>query len=159
MLSGLLIILHLIITFPSRLRVLPPMHEDLFRLLRSYSVALLDPFPVGLHLPLLEGLLEGIPVVSAPQLQECTNSHIDGIASALGIHLNEETFVWPATPEEYAVFAMRLQREYGLRSMFATKDNRVGFGNHGKQIISFAVSLIEEKHSDEIEQADTSVVS
>ena len=145
--------------YDSRVRVLPPMHEDLFRLLRSYSVAMLDPFPVGLHLPLLEGLLEGIPVVSAPRLQECTNSHIDGITSALGIHLSENTFAWPVTPEEYAVFAMRLQREYGLRSMFNPRENRVGFGNHGKQIISFAVSLVDEKHSNEIDEADSSIVS
>jgi hypothetical protein len=32
-------------------------------------VAVLDPFPVGLHLPILEALLDGVPVVSAPALQ------------------------------------------------------------------------------------------
>jgi hypothetical protein len=44
----------------------------------------LDPYPVGTHTQILEALFEGIPIVSAPKLQECTNSHAIGIVSALG---------------------------------------------------------------------------
>jgi hypothetical protein len=55
-------------------------------------------------------------------MQECTNSHVQGIADSLGlIGLDSESFSWPATPEEYAVFAMRLPRETYLRSLFTQK--------------------------------------
>ena len=48
----------------SRVRFLPPIEERAFAGLRGSVVAVLDPFPVGLHLPLLEALLDGVPVVS-----------------------------------------------------------------------------------------------
>lgn len=67
-----------------RIRILPPLEERLYRALLRVSVAVLDPYPVGTHTQILEALSEGIPIVSAPQLQECTNSHAIGIVTALG---------------------------------------------------------------------------
>lgn len=69
----------------TRVRILTPLGDSAYRALLKSAVAVLDPFPVGLHLPLLEALLDGVPVVSAPALQECTNSHAVGIAAALGL--------------------------------------------------------------------------
>ena len=38
-----------------------------------------------MHLPLLEAMLDDVPIVSAPALQECTNSHAIGLSMAMGI--------------------------------------------------------------------------
>ena len=38
-----------------------------------------------MHLPLLEAMLDDVPIVSAPALQECTNSHAIGLSIAMGI--------------------------------------------------------------------------
>ncbi len=46
-----------------RVKFLPSL-EAAFAGLRGSVVAVLDPFPVGLHLPLLEALIDGVPVVS-----------------------------------------------------------------------------------------------
>lgn len=55
--------------------------------------------------------------VSAPALQECTNSHAFGIAHSfsVGPFLRTE---WPETAEDYGVFAIRLQHEEYLRNSF-----------------------------------------
>lgn len=45
------------------MQFLPPLESRAFAGLRGSVVAVLDPFPVGLHIPLLEALLDGIPVV------------------------------------------------------------------------------------------------
>lgn len=50
-------------TYCSRLRFLPPIDDQSFHVLRSYAVAVLDSFPVGMHLPVLEAMSAGIPVV------------------------------------------------------------------------------------------------
>jgi hypothetical protein len=52
-----------LLSFCSRLRFLPPLDDDTFFSLRSFAVAILDPFPVGVHIPVLDALVAGIPVV------------------------------------------------------------------------------------------------
>ena len=102
----------------NRVRVLPPLDEQVYHALRRQVIAVLDPFPVGLHVQILEALKEGIPVVSAPALQECTHSYMPGIARALRLSFWD----WPYTAEEYAVLAMRLQRERSLQMSFVPPD-------------------------------------
>lgn len=68
-----------------RLRALPPLDEALYRALLRHSVAVLDPFPVGVHIAVLEAMLDGVPVISAPNLQECTNSHAFSLAKYMHI--------------------------------------------------------------------------
>ena len=82
-------------------------------------MAVLDPFPVGTHVAIFQAMKEGVPVVSAPILQECSHSHAVGIAKALRL----SKFTWPTSAEEYAVEAMRLQREEGLRLEFVPPDS------------------------------------
>lgn len=55
--------------------------------------------------------------MSAPSLQECTNSHAYGIAQSFGVgpQMRNE---WPESAEDYAVFAIRLQYEASLRNSF-----------------------------------------
>ncbi len=48
----------------SRVRFLPPLDDRMFQALKSVAIALLDPYPVGMHIPVLEAIQEGIPVVS-----------------------------------------------------------------------------------------------
>jgi predicted O-linked N-acetylglucosamine transferase (SPINDLY family) len=47
----------------SRLRFLPPIDDNSFHVLRSHSIAVLDSYPVGMHLPILEAMAAGVPVV------------------------------------------------------------------------------------------------
>ena len=47
----------------SRVRFMPPLDEKMYQALKSTSIAILDPFPVGMHIPILEAIEEGIPVV------------------------------------------------------------------------------------------------
>ena len=103
----------------SRVRILPPLDESVYHALRRQAIAVFDPYPVGMHVQILEALKEGIPVVSAPQLQECTHSHMPGIARALGLSFWD----YPTTPEEYAVLAMRLQREQSLQMTFVPPEH------------------------------------
>lgn len=102
-----------------RVRVLPPLEERIYHSLRRNVIAVLDPYPVGAHVAVLQAMKEGVPVVSAPGLQECTNSHAVGIARALRL----SKFSWPTTAEEYAVEAIRLQREEALRLEFVPPDS------------------------------------
>lgn len=48
----------------SRLRFLPPIDDNSFHVLRAHSIAVLDSFPVGMHLPILEAMAAGVPVVT-----------------------------------------------------------------------------------------------
>ena len=48
----------------SRVRVLPPLDERVYRGLLRVAAVALDPFPVGMHLPILEAFAVGTPVVS-----------------------------------------------------------------------------------------------
>lgn len=50
----------------SRLRFLPPIDDNSFHVLRSHSIAVLDSYPVGMHLPILEAMAAGVPVVFPP---------------------------------------------------------------------------------------------
>ncbi len=102
-----------------RVRMLPPLDERVYHSLRRNVIAVLDPYPVGAHVAVLQAMKEGVPVVSAPSLQECTNSHAVGISRALRL----SKLSWPASAEEYAVEAIRLQREEALRLEFVPPDS------------------------------------
>ena len=54
----------------SRIRVLPPLDPRIYNLLLKISVAILDPFPVGMHVQLLDALEHNIPIVSNDILDE-----------------------------------------------------------------------------------------
>lgn len=43
---------------------MPPLDERMYQALKSAAIAILDPFPVGMHIPILDAIEEGIPVVS-----------------------------------------------------------------------------------------------
>lgn len=179
-----------------RVRVLPPVDEALLRGLQQLAVAVLDPFPVGMHLPVLQAMLDQVPVLSAFALQECTNSHAFNIARYLNISApqihssgdstrgrvshnnvapavsssNTDNFetsehllagsdhsggaysLFPTTPEEYGVWAVRLQREPAFRSAFIAKDRRVLLDevkasksaptSHGEQLLAFIKTIL-----------------
>lgn len=132
------------ITLTQRVRVLPPLDPRLLQALVKSSVAVLDPFPVGSAIPIMLALRDGVPVVSAPGLQECTNSYTESIAWSMGLpiaklassthseeqdgHVSDESeegvvFRWPSSAEEYSVLALRLQENRALREAF-TMQNR-----------------------------------
>lgn len=172
-----------------RVRVLPPIDEALLRGLQQLAVAVLDPFPVGMHLPVLQAMLDQVPVLSSFALQECTNSHAFNIARYLNIssavsaqqsqHLsastsgpvassNSDNFetsahlsgsadqgaysLFPTTPEEYGVWAVRMQREPAFRSAFIAKDRRALLDlvkasksaptSHGEQLLAFLKTIL-----------------
>ena len=61
----------------------------------------------------------------------------EGISSGRGI------VPWPTTSEEYAVFALHLQREQKMRNIFKSKRNRRKRNgtSHGDQFIQFCDRL------------------
>ena len=138
-----------------RVRVLPPVERTVFHALELRAGVVLDPFPVGLHAPLIEALSHGVPIVSAPSLQECTNRHADGITRAFGLdNLNQgdvesgTVMSSPATPEEYAVLAIQMQHDKNLRLRHIPKKGKArslnsGEDSHGKQLLRLASSLIQ----------------
>jgi hypothetical protein len=79
--------------------------------------------------------MDGVPVVSAPSLQECTNSHVVSLMKSLGIPFvnNEE---WPTTSEEYAVLAIRLHSDENLRSQYVPVQ-KLPHSFHGDELLSF----------------------
>ena len=94
--------------------------------------------------------------VSAPSLQECTNSHTYGIAQSFGVGPRTRS-EWPESAEDYAVFAIQLQYEASLRESFRpqamsierTKERR---NSYTGQLISFmnqAKSSYASGNSDE----------
>ena len=125
-----------------RLRFLPPIDDKTFYVLRSNVVAVFDSFPVGMHVPVLEAMAAGVPVVSAPKLQECTNSHAFSIAKSFSLGISEEEAgeFWPKTPEEYAVLAMRLARDRRLRQLFIPRSSLMS--DHGAQVLAFSKKLL-----------------
>lgn len=170
-----------------RVRVLPPIDEALLRGLQQLAVAVLDPFPVGMHLPVLQAMLDQVPVLSSFALQECTNSHAFNIARYLNISSaqthssgpanahapvassNTDNFetndhlsgtdhrggaysLFPTTPEEYGVWAVRLQREPAFRAAFIAKDRRALLDevkasksaptSHGEQLLAFIKTIL-----------------
>jgi len=119
----------------NRIRILPPIDEPMFNALQLASIAVLDPFPVGMNIQIFEALMDGVPVVSAPSLQECTNSHVVSLMKSLGIPFvnNEE---WPTTAEEYAVLAIRLHSDENLRSQYVPIQ-KLPHSFHGDELLSF----------------------
>jgi hypothetical protein len=112
-----------------------------FYSLQHSSVAVLDPFPVGSNIQILDALLDNVPIISAPYLQECTNSHSIGIAKSIG--LQSQNIEWPTSIEEYAVMALRLQSDMSFRQKFvrSTVKEKLKPGNHGIQILNFIKRL------------------
>lgn len=93
--------------------------------------------------------------VSAPLLQECTNSYAKGIAKSLNLDIVNEhksAFSWPTSAEEYAVMAMRLAREPLLRQQFnprltaQAKATMPKNSDHASQIFS----LIDQSFRDDL---------
>jgi len=166
-----------------RVRVLPPVDEAVLRGLQQLAVAVLDPFPVGLHLPVLQAMLDQVPVLTSYALQECTNSHAFNLARYLNISstqvplspsahsssvnhhggANTDNYessamgskfqaLYPTTPEEYGVWAVRLQREPEFRAAFIARDRRAlialvkasksGPKTHGEQLLQFVRSVL-----------------
>jgi hypothetical protein len=78
-----------------RVRVLPPVDEAILRGLQQAAVAVLDPFPVGSHLPVLQAMLDQVPVLTAYALQECTNGHAHNFARFLNISFASSSAVDP----------------------------------------------------------------
>lgn len=131
-----------------RVRVLPPLDEQIFRALQKQSVVVLDPFPVGLHIGIVEAFHDGVPVLSAPDLQECTNSHAYSIGTKLEVpaYLKSEENVLPSTAEEYGVTAVRIAREYGMRKKFVANPQQFVTATASKtpqfmQIVNFVRML------------------
>ena len=145
----------------SRVRVLPPLERTVFEALQQRAGIILDPFPVGLHGPIIESLSRGIPVVSAPALQECTNRHADGIMEAFGVNphssptssgstgdedASETNSIFsPTTPEEYAVLAVQVQHDRALREKMlptrSARDVMKSSRSQGEQLLDFAKAL------------------
>lgn len=51
-------------------------------------------------------------------------------------------YAWPTTPEEYAVFALRLQREQNMRDIFKRQTHqKTGDESHGDQLVHFCRRL------------------
>jgi hypothetical protein len=119
----------------NRIRILPPLDEKLFNALQLASIAVLDPFPVGMNIQIFEALMDGVPVVSAPSLQECTNSHAVSLMKSLGIPF-VNNYEWPTTAEEYAVLAIRLHSDEVLRSQFSPVE-RLLHSYHGDELLNF----------------------
>lgn len=105
------------------------------------AVAVLDPFPVGTNIQILDALLDNVPIISAPHLQECTNSHAIGIAKSIGLKPNN--IEWPTSIEEYAVMALRLQSDISFRQNFVRSNvkEKLKHGNHGIQLLNFIKRL------------------
>ena len=91
--------------------------------------------------------------MSAPSLQECTHSHTVGIANALRIGLGSPE-KWPSTAEEYAVLALRLQREKALRALFRPVDHSKSTVSYSLQLIQFARNIIRGLNSSVEEVSD-----
>lgn len=143
---------------PDRVRVLPPLDEQVFRTVLQQAVAVLDPYPVGLHVSIYEAMMDGIPVISAPNLQECTNSHTYSMARYLNImqpssprniHSLQESEFFPTSAEEYGVLAVRVAKESSVRKQFIRDErtNKIptpeqrGKHSHLEQIVEFIQTL------------------
>ena len=50
--------------------------------------------------------------------------------------------VWPETPEEYAVLALRLQREKSLQTMFRPVNPDLYLHSHGKQLLQISKRIV-----------------
>lgn len=123
-----------------RVRVLPPLETALYYALLEASVAVLDPFPVGVHEPIINALSAGVPFVSAPALQECTNSHAVSLAREMLQPSEFKKLSWPRSPEEYVGLALQLHSLKDSRRAFKAKSFNVS--NHGAQIVDFAKRLL-----------------
>ena len=63
-----------------------------------------------------------------------------GFASALGVGPTGYEN-WPSTPEEYAVMALRLQRERALRSLFRPVSPGALGVSHSVQLLDFTKGI------------------
>jgi hypothetical protein len=132
----------------SRIRILPPLDIRLYEVLLSLAVAVFDPFPVGMHLPLIDALELNIPIVTAPSLQECTSQHGVGLLNSYAIgHL--DAFNYPLTIEDYAVYALSLQQDAQKRLLYRRVEPKISsnaankmFKSHGDQLLDFFNQVI-----------------
>jgi hypothetical protein len=146
-----------------RVRFLPPIEEAILRGLQKIAVAVLDPFPVGSHWQVLQAFYDQVPVLSSFALQECTNSHAHNIARHFNIsssknaasdemYSESDNFLslYPTTPEEYGVWAVRLHREPSFRQEFIVSlsklkaqvsNSKSSSSSHGNQLLQFVKNL------------------
>jgi hypothetical protein len=104
-----------------RIHILPSLDEGLFRALQQHSIAVLDTYPIGLHVPVLEAILDGVPVISLPFLQECLSSFAINIQKSFNISYysardQRSRPIFFTTAEEYGVLAVRLSKDTRLRN-------------------------------------------
>lgn len=99
----------------------------------SISIAVLDPFPVGMHIQLLDAIDSNLPIVTAPMLQECTARHGYGLLKAYGRgHVTMEEY--PGSIEEYAVYALSLQQNLALKSLYIKEESKPLTDPHSPEI-------------------------
>ena len=107
--------------------------------------------------------------ISSHSLQECTNSHAFNfarylnISSANAVTINEDDYddntdnfqLYPSSPEEFGVLAVRLSRERNLRLAFIANEtfierliykSKQTQYSHGAQIIKF-FRILKESYS------------
>mmetsp|Transcript_23213 Transcript_23213/g.46659 ORF Transcript_23213/g.46659 Transcript_23213/m.46659 type:complete len:84 (+) Transcript_23213:3-254(+) len=73
-------------------------------------------------------------------------------SAVLGDAADATQSLFPSTPEEYGVWAVRLQREPRFRDAFVVRDrralvelvkaSRTGEGGHGEQVLKFIRTLL-----------------
>ncbi len=109
-----------------RVRFLPPMEENIFRALQIRADVVLDSFPVGLQMPILDAFRDHVAVLSAPMLQECVSSYGRSIGSALNVTAYQDSvcdITLPTSAEEFGVLAVRIVRDVKLRKLFTVPSN------------------------------------
>jgi hypothetical protein len=107
-----------------RVRFLPPLDEPLFRSLQVRADVVLDSFPVGLQLPILDAFWDNAAILSAPVLQECVHSFASSIGHSLKVSAYSGTsaasgIALPTSAEELGVMAVRIVRDENLRKLFS----------------------------------------
>ena len=114
---------------------MPPLDVTLYRALLSISIAVLDPFPVGLHIQLIDAIDSNIPIVTAPMLQECTARHGLGLLRAANRgHGSIEEY--PQSVEDYAVYALSLQQNVALRSLYIVEETQSNTNSNTNRAIN-----------------------
>src|SRR5690349_15051125 len=94
-----------------------------------------DPFPVGLHVPILEAIYDRVPVISSFKLQECTNSHAVNVLMSIKdmtqgyeprngkpsaeVGVVDVTYdLYPHNAEDFGVLAVTLTRDAKRRQNY-----------------------------------------
>ena len=80
--------------------------------------------------------------VTAPALQECTNSHgFNLLNDVIGQHIFHMVRL-PTNAEEYVELALRFHAEAALKKLFAADINSTRTPAHGSQIVDLVQKLL-----------------